>query len=158
MSKIDEAVKRVYAILDEIEKETHTDILISFRIDLAFYMLYLSKSDNNISDEELAAVIDITRLDLTPQELLAIAGPKGVLTDDYPAKVPESFRTLVEIDRKTKAEGGVAAAAPVILLMYEVVGEHLMKADGAETDDEKANYKAYLDMLDDYRKKELLNI
>jgi hypothetical protein len=158
MSKIDEAIKRVYSILEEIEKETHTDILISFRIDLAFYMLYLSKSDNNISDEELTSVIDITKLDLTPKELLAIAGPKGVLTEDYPTKVPESFRALVDIDKKTKAEGGIAAAAPVVLLMYEVVGEHLMKADGATTEDEMVNYKAYLNMLDDYRKKELLNI
>ena len=158
MSKIDEAVKRVYSIIEEIGNETHTDLLISFRIDLAFYMLYLSKSDNNISDEELTAVIDITKLDLTPKELLAIAGPKGVLTEDYPTKVPESFRVLVDIDKKTKAEGGIAAAAPVVLLMYEVVGEHLMNADGATTEDEMVNYKAYLDMLDDYRKKELLNI
>ena len=158
MSKIDEAVKRVYSIIEEIGKETHTDLLISFRIDLAFYMLYLSKSDNNISDEELASVIEITKLDLTPQELLAIAGPKGVLTDDFPGKVPSSYRDLVEIDKKTKAEGGVAAAAPVVLLMYEVVGEYLMKADGEETEDEAADYKAYLEMLDNYRKKELLNI
>jgi len=40
----------------------------------------------------------------------------------------------------------------------EAVGEYLMKADGEETGDEAADYKAYLEMLDNYRKKELLNI
>lgn len=125
------------------------------RLELGMFMMYLSASDGTIEWDEARTISEICNLNLTPNELGQFIRENNIYSTEFEAKVPVTFQLIVTGDNKLAEMGIDVSGSDAMLATYKAVGEALIKSDCDVDDNEVKDYKIYINMLEEYRDKNI---
>ncbi len=125
------------------------------RMELGMFMMYLSASDGTIEWDEAKVISEMCNLNLTPSELGNFIRENNIYSTEFEAKVPVTFQLMVAGDNKLAELGIELSGSEAMLGTYKAVGEALIKSDGDIDDNEVNDYRIYINMLEEYRDKNI---
>ena len=121
------------------------------RVDLAEFLMYLSASDGKIEWSEASNISEYLGMDLPPEGINQFIRENNIYSTEFEQKVPLSFQILVDADNMLWDNGKRnTCAADILLKIYKMTGEELIKADDDIDDNEMQDYQIYIDMLTNY--------
>ena len=125
------------------------------RIEIGMFMMYLSASDGTIEWEEANIISNICNLNLSPSNLADFIRENNIYSTEFETKVPITFQMMVTADNELRKAGVDISGSEAMIGTYKAVGEALVKADGDVDDNEVKDYTIYINMLEQYRDKNL---
>ena len=118
------------------------------RLDMVKYLLFLSVSDEIISDEEAQFFKDYLGYNFQSAQIESLVEKFELKQDTFLQTVPFSFGVLMEADRQIIAQNGKNPGAALALLrVYYALGSAFVACDASVEDKERNDFTAYLKML-----------
>lgn len=140
--------------MTEEESWTGPDISNDFRLDVARFLMYLSASDNKIAIQEAEVIAEMCGIDLPPEELGKIIKESYIYSEAFEKHVPRSLEMAVILDNAFNGDVE-GLLSDIIINTFQLAGKELIEADGKAEDVEIRDYNIYINMLEDYKVKEL---
>lgn len=127
------------------------------RIEIGMFMMYLSASDGIIQWDEVKLISDVCKLNLSPDSLSQFIEENNIYSTEFEKKVPLTFRIMVQADNQlSELITPETSLSETMLTVYKLIGTELIESDGDIDNDELNNYNIYINMLTDYRNKNLI--
>ena len=118
------------------------------RLDMVKYLLFLSVSDDIISDEEAQFFKDYLGYNFQSAQIESLVEKFELKEDTFLQTVPFSFGVLMEADRQIIAQNGQNPGAALALLrVYYALGSAFVSCDESIAEEERRDFTTYLKML-----------
>jgi len=118
------------------------------RLDMVKFLLYLSVSDDIISDEEAQFFKDYLGYNFQSAQIESLVEKFELKEDTFQQTVPFSFGVLLEADRQIIMQSGKNPGAALALLrVYYALGSAFVTCDDSVAEEERNDFTAYLKML-----------
>lgn len=134
------------------KKQGVEDLDKAVLLDLGKFMMYLSASDGVIEPEEANSIGAYIGMEFTPESLNKFLVDNNIYSSSFEHSVPESLKTLVEVDNKLRAAGANPDedASEILLAIYKGLGVELIVSDGDVDTSEETDFGIYVSTLDKY--------
>ena len=118
------------------------------RADLVKFLLYLSASDDVISEKETAFFRDYLGYNFETSTITSLVEQFGLKKDEFLNEIPFSMYVMIEADSKVISYNGEnPGSAMALLAVYHALGSAFAACDDAVAEEEKKDFSAYLSML-----------
>lgn len=150
-------ISSLYAVCDSLEElYDYNEITIReiLKLDYIQYALYLSVSDEEISEEEADFINEYFGLHMTMSELYNWINEKHLHSEEFLEKTPLSFKIFVDIDNKVyQMNPSIENICDIYMRAFQEIGQLLIESNDDVVAQEKWALSDYIGFLRKYYEK-----
>ncbi len=121
------------------------------RLDLVKFLLYLSTSDDVISEKEAEFFRDYLGYNFESSTIESLVEQFELKKEAYLEETPFSMQVMMQADARIIAYNGQnPGAAMALLRVYHALGTPFASCDDSVAEEEKKDFSQYLSMLKDH--------